>query len=270
LARPADGAAPRAPLSGARIAAGLTTRAFGRPVEYHARVGSTNDLARERAGAGAPEGLLVVSDEQTAGRGRRGQRWLAPPGGAILASLLLRPRFATDDAFAPTMILGLAVCVAARAWGAPAVLKWPNDVFCGGRKLAGILCEMAFSGGRAEFVVAGFGVNVGFDPRAVGLDGVATSLSAAIAGAPPGRVAVLDRILGEAETRYGAWQAGGYEALWQEWRDALVTLGAVARVDPGDGAILTGLATRVEHDGALVLDTATGERRVVAGSVLPG
>ena len=79
---------------------------------------------------------------------------------------------------------------------------------------------------------------------------------------------MLDRILGEAEARYGAWQAGGYEALWQEWRAALVTLGAVTRIDPGDGAILTGLATRVERDGALVLATAAGERRVVAGSVL--
>ena len=268
MAPPADEAAPAPPLSAARIAAGLTTRTFGRPVEYYPRAGSTNDLARERAVAGAPEGLLIVTDEQTAGRGRRGRRWLAPPGGAILASLLLRPRFATDDAFAPTMILGLAVCAAARAWGAPAVLKWPNDVLCGGRKLAGILCEMAFTGGRADFVVAGFGVNVAFDPAPLGLDGVATSLSAAIPGPPPDRLVVLDSILGEAEARYAAWQAGGYEALWQEWRAALVTLGAVTRIDPGDGAILTGMATRVERDGTLVLATAAGERRVVAGSVL--
>ena len=241
------------------------TGRFGRPIIRHAQVGSTNDLAREAARAGAAEGLLILADEQVAGRGQRGRLWLAPPGGAILASLLLRPHTPLVEMFAPTMILGLAVQAAARAWGAPAVLKWPNDVLCRGRKLAGILCEAAVSGGRVEWVVAGFGVNVAFDPAAVGLTDLATSLQVEIPGPPPDREAVLARILAEAEARYDRWQAGDYLAVWTEWQAALVTLGQTVTVDSGDGGIVRGTALRVAPDGALVLATATGEQRVVAG-----
>src|SRR5437016_3238938 len=84
-------------------------RRFGREIEYLPRIGSTNDRARERGRGGAPEGWLVLADEQTEGRGRRGRSWVTPPGGAILASLLLRPRRPPAEVFAPTMILGLAV-----------------------------------------------------------------------------------------------------------------------------------------------------------------
>jgi BirA family biotin operon repressor/biotin-[acetyl-CoA-carboxylase] ligase len=166
------------------------------------------------------------------------------------------------------MILGLAVCEAARAWGAPAVLKWPNDVLCRGRKLAGILCEAALTGGVPDFVVAGFGVNITLDPAALGLADVATSLSAEIAGPPPDRVAVLAHILAAAETRYRRWQAGAYDAIWEEWSGALATLGAEVRIEPGEGALVTGQALRVERDGTLVVATGAGEQRVVAGTVL--
>ena len=95
-------------LSAETIAATLTTRRLGRPVAYHARVGSTNDLVHEHAAAGATEGLLVVADEQTAGRGRLDRRWWAPPGGGLLMSLLLRPLFPARLAGQLPMCLGLA------------------------------------------------------------------------------------------------------------------------------------------------------------------
>jgi BirA family biotin operon repressor/biotin-[acetyl-CoA-carboxylase] ligase len=212
--------------------------------------------------------LLIGADVQGAGRGRRGRVWHTPPGGAILASLLLRPRTPLEEAFAPTMILALAIQEAARAWGAPAVVKWPNDVLCRGRKLAGILCEAAPAGGRIEWVVAGFGVNVAFDPAEVGLGEIATSLHLEVSGDPPARDVVLARILAEAEVRYDRWQAGGYAAIWTEWRDALITLGRAVRIDPGDGPSVEGTAVRVDADGALVVATATGEQRVVAGTLL--
>src|SRR5438552_1052551 len=87
------------------VRAALTTELFGREVWAYAGVDSTNDLARAAAEAGAAEGLLVVADEQRVGRGRRGRGWYAPAGGALLASLLLRPGGPLDEAFAPTMIL---------------------------------------------------------------------------------------------------------------------------------------------------------------------
>ena len=255
-------------LSPESIAARLTTRCFGRALEYLPQTGSTNDVAREQARAGAAEGLLVVTGEQLRGRGRRGRTWVAPPGSAILASVVLRPQTPLAEAFAPTMIFALAVQAAARAWGAPAGLKWPNDVLCRGRKLAGILCEMTLTGGIAEFVVAGFGVNIDLEPDALGLGAVATSLRQEIAGPLPTREEVLVRILAEAEARYTRWQAGAYGAIWAEWRAALTTLGSYVRIDPGDGALIEGTALHVAPDGALIVRTGAGEQAVIAGTVL--
>lgn len=256
------------PLTPDRIHAALTTHTFGQRIEAYERVSSTNDLARAAAARGAPEGLLVVADVQEAGRGRRGQAWQAPAGGAILASLLLRPQTPLTEAFAPTMLLALAIMRTAQALGVDAGLKWPNDVLVGGRKLAGILAEGTTRAGFLDFVVMGFGVNVGFDPAPLGLGDRATSLQRVLGGPAPDRAAVLGRILLEAEKRYRAWQAGSYPALWAEWQAALLTLGTEVRIEAGEGEIITGPALRVEYDGALVVATGLGERRVVAGTLL--
>lgn len=123
------------------------------------RVGSTNDVARDLAGAGAPEGTLVLADEQTRGRGRRGRDWWAPAGASLSMSMLLRP---SDPAMRTlTLRLGLA---AARGLdhGAPfrVDLKWPNDLVIGGRKTGGILCEAVAVEDRVTYVVAGMGLNL--------------------------------------------------------------------------------------------------------------
>ena len=259
---------PDPPLTPERIAAHLTTRIFGHTIETYTVVPSTNDLARAAAVRGAAEGLLVVADMQEAGRGRRGRTWAALPGGAILASLLLRPQTPLTEAFAPTMLLALAIMRAAQALGVPAGLKWPNDVLVRGRKLAGILAEGTTRAGFLDYVVMGFGVNVDVDPGALGLADRATSLRQELGAATPDRAAVLGRILLEAEKRYRSWQAGGYAALWAEWQAALTTLNTDVRIEVGPGEIVTGTALRVEYDGALVVATGIGERRVVAGTLL--
>jgi BirA family biotin operon repressor/biotin-[acetyl-CoA-carboxylase] ligase len=251
-----------------RIRAHLTTHTFGQTIAAYAVVRSTNDLARAAAAQGAPEGLLVVADVQQAGRGRRGQVWQAPAGGAILASLLLRPQTPLTEAFAPTMLLALAIQRTAQALGVPAVLKWPNDVLVRGRKLAGILSEGTTRAGFLDYVVMGFGLNVGFDPATVGLADRATSLQLELGSPPPDRAAVLACILREAEKRYRGWQSGGYAALWSEWAAALITLGTTVRVEVGPGDLVTGPAVRVDYDGALIVATPEGERRVVAGTIL--
>jgi BirA family biotin operon repressor/biotin-[acetyl-CoA-carboxylase] ligase len=241
---------------------------FGQAIETYPVVSSTNDRARAAAARGAAEGLLVVADVQEAGRGRRGRVWQAPAGGAVLASLLLRPQTPLTEAFAPTMLLGLAIQRTAQRLGVPAVLKWPNDVLVGGRKLAGILAEGTTRAGFLDYVVMGFGLNVGFDPAALGMGDRATSLQLELDGAAPDRAAVLGRILLEAEKRSRAWQAGGYATLWSEWAAALTTLNTQVWVEVAAGEILTGLARRVEYDGALIVATPEGERRVMAGTIL--
>jgi BirA family biotin operon repressor/biotin-[acetyl-CoA-carboxylase] ligase len=259
---------PDPPLTPERIRAHLTTHTFGQTIAAHEVVRSTNDLARAAAAQGAPEGLLVVADVQQAGRGRRGRVWQAPAGGAILASLLLRPQTPLTEAFAPTMLLALAIARTAQALGVPAVLKWPNDVLVRGRKLAGILSEGTTRAGFLDYVVMGFGMNVAFDPAALGLGDRATSLAIERGGPPPDRAAVLAHILHEAEKRYRGWQSGGYAALWSEWAAALITLGTAVRVEVGTGDLVTGTAVRVDYDGTLIVATPDGERPVVAGTIL--
>src|SRR5215217_1880886 len=125
---------------------------LGDPREHHERIGSTNDRARELAEQGAAHGTLVTAGEQTAGRGRQGRSWATPPGTAIAASLVLRE----FDNLLP-LRAGLAVADVA---GAGAMVKWPNDVWIGGRKVAGILAEAR---SEPRWAVLGIGVNVAVD-----------------------------------------------------------------------------------------------------------
>ncbi len=130
---------------------------LGRPRLHARRLASTNDRARELAHAGAPHGTLVTAAEQTAGRGRQGRPWVAPPGSALLCSLVLRD---------PPRLLPLLAAVAlAEAVGPDARIKWPNDVLLGPRKLAGILAEARPAEGWA---VLGMGVNVAVRPEEIG------------------------------------------------------------------------------------------------------
>lgn len=135
-------------------------RRFGRPRHHHRRTDSTNERARELAGAGAPAGTVVTASEQSAGRGRQGRTWSAPAGKALLCSAILRPLEATHRLL--PLSVPLAVCEAAEAIGASrSEVKWPNDVWLGGRKLAGVLIEAK----PPDWAVIGIGLNVAIGPE---------------------------------------------------------------------------------------------------------
>jgi len=133
--------------------------AWNVPALYlYRRVGSTNDVARRLAEHGAPPGTVVLADEQTAGRGRAGRTWLAPPGRALLLSILLRP--GARAPLAAPLLAGLATARAIeRTTGVRTGIKWPNDIVVEGKKLAGILCETA-AGPGPDYLVVGIGINV--------------------------------------------------------------------------------------------------------------
>jgi BirA family biotin operon repressor/biotin-[acetyl-CoA-carboxylase] ligase len=154
---------------------------FGHPLYLFQRIGSTNDEARRLAQAAAPEGLLVVAEAQTAGRGRAGRRWLTPAGSALAFSLVLRPAIPPAQATRLTMIAGLAVCEAIElVTGLPVSLKWPNDIWLAGQKAGGILVETATTAGDdqpVEYAVVGIGLNVHEAPPASAVDFPATALS---------------------------------------------------------------------------------------------
>src|SRR5262245_19367089 len=134
---------------------------FGHPVHFFPTIGSTNDEAKRLAAAGEPEGLLVLTETQSAVRGRQGRQWLTPPGTALALSLVLRPALEARQAARVTMLAGVAVCEAlGQAAGLQAALKWPNDVLLDGRKAGGILAETGLLGERLDYLVLGIGLNV--------------------------------------------------------------------------------------------------------------
>ncbi|MGH7458551.1 MAG: biotin--[acetyl-CoA-carboxylase] ligase [Longimicrobiaceae bacterium] len=233
------------------------------------RVGSTNDVAKRLAAAGAPHGTVVLAEEQTAGRGRGGQGWSSPPGVGVWLSLVIRPG---PKAPPPPLPLspGLAVARALDAVVAPAVvlLKWPNDLYLGEGKFAGLLCEGSWGGEGANFLIIGIGINVNqragdFPP---GLRERATSLSLAV-GHRVDRAGVADRVVKavlKAAGEVGGKLSGGEQAE-VERRDLLV--GRRVSVNSG-GSVVEGDALGVAPDGALLVRDRSGRlRRVLSGSV---
>lgn len=247
------------------VAAGLGTCWLGRKIVHFESTGSTNDEARQLALAGTPEGTLVLAEEQTAGRGRLQRAWIAPPGQALLFSLVFYPAQAPQSAFELTMLSSLACMQAVQAQaGLRPAIKWPNDLLLEGRKLAGILSELGQAGERL-YAVVGIGLNVNTDlspwPEVAQQ---ATSLRQAL-GHPVPRLPLLQEILRRIEARYDRLRAG--QSPYEEWVANLATLGRQVRVTAGE-EMLEGLASGVDPDGALRLTLADGTtRRVLVGDV---
>jgi len=238
-------------------------------VIYCRSVGSTNELARELAAAGAAEGTLVLADEQTAGRGRLGRSWLSPAGSSLLLSLIFRPPWTPQQAGRLTMICSLAAAEAIEAQtGLTVNLKWPNDVLIGGRKVGGVLAELSVMGDVLDYVVAGLGLNVNFDPAQMPqLGNSATSLAREL-GRPVSRLELLSAFLRRVESSYRRALAGWMPH--EAWAARLETLGRWVQVITPAGQE-DGLAEAVDADGALLLRRADGTPvRVLAGDILSG
>jgi BirA family biotin operon repressor/biotin-[acetyl-CoA-carboxylase] ligase len=222
-------------------------------------VDSTNAEALRLAAAGEPQGLVVVADQQTAGRGRLGRSWWSEPGAGLLASWLVRPEIPVERRPLLTLVAGVAAARAASAAGGIDVrLKWPNDLIGGARKLGGILAE---SDGRGA-VVIGLGVNVRQEEFPPDLADVATSIVAE-GGRAPARAWLLAATL----SAFGARMDAPEDAM-EEYRSLCTTLGRRVRVDRKGEDALEGVARAVEDGGALVVETIGGTCAVAAGDVV--
>ena len=225
-------------------------------VERVGEVTSTNDLVQARGREGEPEGLVIVAEAQTQGRGRQGRSWHSPPGESLYLSALIRPALPVTAVPPITLATAVAVCDTVNLFGARASIKWPNDVLADGRKLAGILTETSTRGERLEHVVIGIGLNVGRIelPPELG----ATSLAAG------SREEVLDALLAELGRWLDRFVAGDLAGVLDAWRVRSSTIGARVSVAAGEG-----VATGVGEDGALLVTLDDGrELRVVAGEVI--
>lgn len=292
-----------------QISRQLRTVRFGRPLQVYPLVTSTNDLARDLAASGAGEGTAVLALEQSAGRGRLGRRWASPPGGLYL-SLVLRPdlRMERWPLIGLACSLGAAAAAEAHA-GAPVRVKWPNDLLLDGRKVGGILIEVA-----GDAAVCGIGLNInppGAPPAESTAEGPAASLaiwpvspSCGTRSGPKSRgwpggasqvpsgpsqddghrgivnsteatwlaiwnpavsvASLVPDVLLECERRYDRLR-NDPDAVLTEWRARAVTLGQRVRVEGAESFM--GIAEDVDTAGALLVRTASGLRRVVAGDV---
>lgn len=234
-----------------------------RRVEVRRVTGSTQDDARSAAGDGAAAGSVFVADEQSRGRGRQGRAWSAPPGSALLASLLLAPRVAPQALPRLSLVVGLAVARACAARATSEIgVKWPNDVEARGRKLAGVLVEASFRGSELSHVVAGFGVNVRRASLPDGVAGRATSLEGEGAAALD-RGALLAEIVRElCGSLLPTFEREGLAPLLGELRAR-----DVARDRLVEGEHARGVACGLDDDGRLLVSTERGVVAVHAGEV---
>ena len=243
-----------------------------RDIRVVAETGSTNADLLAQAASGAPEGVVLVAEAQSAGRGRMGRNWVSPPRAALTFSMLLRPAQVppASRSWVP-LLAGVALASSLRAdAGVDTRLKWPNDLLAGGGKLAGILAEQV-----SQAIVVGAGVNVSASsdelpgPAAASL--APTSL-ALLGAACLDRHRLLAGMLAEFERWYWAWagQLGDAEAsgLRQEYRALCATLGRQVRISMPGGREVTGLASDVDSSGRLMVDSASGLVAVSAGDVV--
>lgn len=237
------------------------------PILRFDEVTSTNDIAAEHGARGAAEGLVVIAESQTAGRGRFARTWHSPPGSGLYVSIVLRPP--TEVARVLTLAGGVAICESVReSTGLAAVIKWPNDLLApeGRRKLAGILVEGSATGRRVEYVVFGFGLNIRASAYPPELRGRASSLEEELGRAVDAE-AVLEFCLATLAARYDDLRNGRQAAVLARWSE-LSPDSRGARIEwTREGAIVRGVSAGIDEDGALLARTEQGIERIVSGEV---
>lgn len=244
---------------------------MGEPAWYATETPSTNDIASALAERGAPQGAIVISAAQTAGRGRMGRRWHSPPGAGLYVSVVFR-----DPRVAPLLTLAGGVAVAEgihTATGLPVEIKWPNDVVVregGARprrlKLAGVLAEASTGAEGLQHVILGFGINLRPAPLPPDVSSVATFIEAEL-GRPADAGAVLAETLAALETQTQHLARGDAAAVLARWRElSPLAVGSTIEWDR-DGIRVRGITAGVDRDGALLVRSGGGMERIVSAAV---
>lgn len=248
---------------------GLVTKRLGTQFHWFHEIDSTNSYARRLAEQGAPDGEVVIAEQQTQGRGRLGRSWVSPPYVNLYFSVILRPVLPPIHAPQITLTAAVALADAVAAFvPRPPVIKWPNDILIDGRKLAGVLTESSCTSERIEFVILGIGVNVNY-PRDLMADDIrerATSLME-VGQKSISREAFLRRLIQDLDRCYGILQESGFGAIAPRWEGYFGQREQKVKVEL-EHEVLIGEAKGIDSDGALIVQSADGARhRIIAGDV---
>jgi BirA family biotin operon repressor/biotin-[acetyl-CoA-carboxylase] ligase len=252
-------------LATALAVAGDRAGIFTRQILWYAEVGSTNDVAATLADRGEPEGTLVIADAQTAGRGRHGRAWTSPPGAGLYMSMVMRPEAHAIGLL--TIAAGVALADGIQtATGLQVQLKWPNDVYMHGRKLAGILAEAGTSAAGVQHVIVGCGINLLPAVYPPDVAARATSIESEL-GRPIDRGLLLVECLAALHVRYRELQSNARAMVIGRWRDrAVSTFGRRVEWDVA-GVTRHGVAEDIDDTGALLVRDGTTRARVISGEV---
>jgi BirA family biotin operon repressor/biotin-[acetyl-CoA-carboxylase] ligase len=251
------------------IKTGLETEFLGHNLFCYSTLDSTNEVAKREALTGAPEGTVIVAEQQEQGKGRLKRSWFSPPELGLWFSVILRPKIKPAQASQLTFVSAVAVCKALRAvTGLPVMIKWPNDLLYKGKKLCGILTELSAEIEEINYLVVGIGLNVNQQEKDFPSELRETATSLALATKRSWqRVELLRQILGEYEKQYQIYLTKGFEQTLLFWRELNVTLGQEVVVSTREESF-TGVAEEINEDGCLLVRKDTGEVEILlAGDV---
>lgn len=250
------------------LEAAIDTKWVGKHICYFKELDSTNARAKQEADNGAAEGTLVVTDMQTAGRGRRGRSWNSPAGVNVYFTLILKPVYEPDKAAMVTLVMALAVAEGiSLTCGLEAEIKWPNDVVVNGKKVCGILTEMSMEHGRVRHVAVGVGVNVGLQEFPPEIADKAANLEAECKKSVS-RVALAANILRAFEKHYDSFrQELSLSCIQEKYNGRLVNRDREVRVLDPKGEF-QGIARGINEFGELLVERDDGSVTMVfAGEV---
>ena len=249
----------------------LARTIFERKFQYLSETGSTNTLAMEAAGRGAPEGTIFITDQQTRGKGRGGHSWHSEPHSNLLFSFIVRPKIAAADALWLSLMAGVAVCLAIREHtGHAPDLRWPNDLLLNKKKFCGILTELSSDGAETRHAVIGIGVNV--NKRSFPDDLVSTATSLRIEGGKQlSRTELLIALLKSLHAEYNGLIAElSDKSSSRRWLDKLKAASSYVegkRVQVSEAEGYEGTTAGLDERGFLLIRTENGIRRVISGGV---
>lgn len=239
---------------------------LGNTIYYYEKVDSTNNICKRFGMTDAPEGTIVIAEEQTGGRGRLERSFMSPFAKGLWFSILFRPPFAPMESSKMTLLAAVAVAKAVKKKGLSCQIKWPNDILVGSKKLVGILTELNASMESINYLVMGIGINTDISKKEVPRDLKKIVTSFEMEEVPVNRMDLLQDILSQLEHYYDIAKEVGFGPILEEWRTLSGMLHQNVAV-MSHGKEYEGQAIDIDDDGNLLVQTDRGIQKVIAGDV---